>query len=127
MVSLEITQFRLNRLGINAVLGDLEAELMDILWIHETEFINLEKDITNRELLEILNQQRKKPLVVSTVQITMTRLYKKGLVSRRLESTRGGHHYIYSTLLTKDAFVKQVNEQILTHLHKCFGDSHPVE
>lgn len=127
MLPLEITQFRLNRPGLRAVLGDLETKLMEIIWIYEEDFKTQGKDFTNRELLKILNRRRKKPLVVSTVQITMTRLFKKGLVDRRLESTRGGHHYIYQSLVTKETFVRQVSEQILAHLRRCFGDTVSID
>ena len=116
MLPLEIKDFHLKRLGIHSVLGDLETELMEIIWAHE-------KDFTNRELLEILNRKRKKPIATtSTVNITMTRLYKKGLVNRRLESIRGGHHYIYRATMTKEAFVHKISERILGHLQKCFGN-----
>jgi len=119
MLTLEIKEFNLKRIGIRAVLGDLETELMEVIWTHK-------KELTNRELLEILNRKRKKPLEVSTINITMTRLFKKGLVSRRLEAIRGGHHYLYRASMTKEAFVSKISEQILTHLRKCFGDK-PVK
>ncbi len=115
MLSLEIKEFNLKRGGIRAVLGDLETELMEVIWTHK-------KELTNRELLEILNRKRKKPLEVSTVNITMARLFKKGLVNRRLEAIRGGHHYLYRTSMTKEAFVLRICEQILNHLRKSFGD-----
>lgn len=117
---LDIKEFHLNRSGMHSVLGDLETELMEIIWANEGEE---EKEFTNRELLKILNRTRKKPLVVSTVNITMTRLYRKGLVDRRLESIRGGHHYLYRTTMAKNIFIDKISEQILTHLQNCFGDA----
>ena len=115
---LDIKEFHLNRSGIHSILGDLETELMEIIW--KSEEVE-EKEFTNRELLKILNRTRKKPLVVSTVNITMTRLYRKGLIDRRLESIRGGHHYLYRTTMTKKEFIRKINKQILTHLQNCFG------
>ncbi|MFX0202175.1 MAG: BlaI/MecI/CopY family transcriptional regulator [Candidatus Hodarchaeota archaeon] len=115
MLPLEIKEFNLKRVGIRAVLGDLETELMEVIWAHK-------KELTNRELLEILNRKRMKPLEVSTVNITMARLFKKGLVNRRLEAIRGGHHYLYRATMTKKAFVRRISIQILSHLQKCFGD-----
>ena len=93
---------------------------MEIIWERKKEE---EKEFTNRELLKILNRTRKKPLVVSTVNITMTRLYRKGLVDRRLESIRGGHHYLYRATMAKNRFIYRISEQILTRLQSCFGDA----
>lgn len=103
---------------MHSILGDLETELMEIIWAREEEE---EKEFTNQELLKILNRTRKKPLVVSTVNITMTRLYRKGLIDRRLESIRGGHHYLYRATMTKCMVVDKIGTQILTHLQNCFG------
>jgi len=105
---------------MHSVLGDLETELMEIIWTNEGEE---EKEFTNRELLKILNRTRKKPLVVSTVNITMTRLFRKGLVDRRLESIRGGHHYLYQATMAKNIFIDRISKLILTHLQNCFGDA----
>ena len=116
---LDVKEFHLKRSGIHSILGDLETELMEIIWAREEE----EKEFTNRELLKILNRIRKKPLVVSTVNITMTRLYRKGLIDRRLESIRGGHHYLYRATMAKNIFIERIGEQILTHLQNCFGDA----
>ena len=115
-MDLDIKEFNLKRRGIQAVLGELETELMEIVWAHEIE-------LTNRDLLEILNRKRKKPLMSSTVNITMARLFKKGLVDRRLESIRGGHHYLYRATMTKEDFVRRISEQIVEHVKKCFGDT----
>ncbi|MFQ6123867.1 MAG: BlaI/MecI/CopY family transcriptional regulator [Candidatus Heimdallarchaeota archaeon] len=112
---LEIKEFNLKKIGIRAVLGDLESELMEIIWTRN-------KELTNRELLEILNRKRKKILEVSTINITMARLFKKGLVTRRLEAIRGGYHYLYRASMTKEAFISKISKKILTHLRNCFGD-----
>ena len=117
---LDVKEFHLKRSGIHSILGDLETELMEIIWERKKEE---EKEFTNRELLKILNRTRKKPLVVSTINITMTRLYRKGLIDRRLESIRGGHHYLYRATMTKSMFIDRIGEQILIHLQNCFGDA----
>jgi predicted transcriptional regulator len=51
----------------------------------------------------------------------MTRLYRKGLIDRRLESIRGGHHYLYRATMTKSMFIGKIGKQILMHLQNCFG------
>ena len=113
---LEIKEFHLTRQGIYSVLGDLETELMEFIW-------DSTKELTNRELLEMLNKKRSKLLEVSTINITMTRLYKKRLVDRRLESIRGGHHYLYLATMTKQAFICKISQYIIKHLQNSFGDN----
>ena len=75
----EITVFRPDRLGIRKVLGDLEAEIMELIWARPTS-----QGTTIRDIFEQLYQQRR--IAYTTVMSTMKRLAKKQFlcIDRRL-------------------------------------------
>ena len=65
----EISVFRPDRPGIRKVLGDLEAEVMELIWAHQSG-----EGITVRDVFAPLYQQRQ--IAYTTVMNTMTRLAK---------------------------------------------------
>jgi len=66
--------FRPDRPGILAkVLGDLEAEIMELLWEH-----SINQGTTVREVFEVLYERRW--MAYTTVMNTMTRMAKKHLL-----------------------------------------------
>lgn len=56
--------------GRSLVLGDLEFELMEILWAHDESSV---RDVV---------QELSRPLAYTTVMTTLDRLFKKGLLDR---------------------------------------------
>ena len=91
---LGITTLRLDRPGVGAALGDLEAELMELVWRRPTG-----DAVTVREVWQELYPTH--PVMYTTVMNTMTRLAKKGL----LVAERKGIAFSYTAPLTRDAFV----------------------
>src|SRR5947209_13966972 len=69
----DISVFRPDRPGIRKVLGDLEAEIMELIWARPAE-----QGTTVREVFEILYERRR--IAYTTVMNTMTRLAKKHLL-----------------------------------------------
>ncbi|MBI4939380.1 MAG: BlaI/MecI/CopY family transcriptional regulator [Actinobacteria bacterium] len=63
-------------------LGDLEAAVMDRLWVRD-------RAVSVREVLEDLNQDR--ALAYTTVMTVLDNLHRKGLVTR----TQSGRAYLY--------------------------------
>lgn len=108
----EITQFRPDRPGIRKVLGDLEAEIMELIWARPAS-----QGTTVREIFETLYEQRH--IAYTTVMSTMTRLAKKHFLHvEKLEQT-----YIYTPTLTEDEFISRFVRRILQDLLLSFSDA----
>lgn len=105
----EIGVFRPNRPGVRKVLGDLEAEIMELAWARPAGGMKV------REVFETLYPRRR--LAYTTVMTTMTRLANKGLLKAR----KTGTAYLYSPRFTRDQFVSRVVERILEDLLVSFG------
>jgi predicted transcriptional regulator len=106
----EITVFHPNRPGIRKVLGDLEAEIMELIWAAPAG-----QGITVREIFEVLYERRR--LAYTTVMSTMTRLAKKGLL--RVEKAEQA--YVYSPTLNQEEFVSRFVGHILENLLVSFS------
>lgn len=104
------TVFHPNRPGIRKVLGDLEAEIMELIWAAPVG-----QGITVREIFETLYERRR--LAYTTVMSTMTRLAKKGLL--RVEKDEQA--YLYAPAFTQDEFVSRFVGHILENLLVSFS------
>ena len=102
---MDIGVFRPDRPGIRKVLGDLEAEIMELIWSRADG-----QGTTVRDIFEILYERRR--LAYTTVMSTMTRLAKKGL----LRAEKSEHAYIYYPTLTQDEFISRFVGRILDDL-----------
>ncbi|MDR7563640.1 MAG: BlaI/MecI/CopY family transcriptional regulator [Armatimonadota bacterium] len=106
----DITTVRLDRPGIRAVLGDLEAQIMEIIWSRPPG-----EGVTVREVFEELYPRRR--LAYTTVMNTMARLARKGLlVTERREPA-----YLYRAALDREAFVDRFVGRVLERLLVNFG------
>src|SRR6266852_5342896 len=101
----DISVFRPDRPGIRKVLGDLEAEIMELVWERPTG-----KGTTVREVFEVLYERRR--LAYTTAMNTMTRLAKKHLL--RVETQ--DQAYVYYPTMTKDEFTSRFVGRILEDL-----------
>jgi len=81
----------------HAALGRLEFELMKILWSRG--------ECNVREA----GNQLERPLAYTTVMTTLDRLYKKGLLERRLQDRA----YVYSARQTREEWERQRAEHLL--------------
>lgn len=73
-------------------LGSLEAEVMAVLW--ETD-----RAYTVREVLDVLNRQRRPPLAYTTVMTVLTRLADKDALVRHQQ----GRCFIYAPRVADEA------------------------
>lgn len=105
MTEPDITTLRLDRPGIRAALGDLEAEVMEEVWRRPPS-----EGITVREVWEELHQKRS--IMYTTVMNTMTRLARKGLLVAEHKEPA----YIYRAALTRDAFIDRFVGEALERL-----------
>lgn len=72
-----------------------------------------------REFHERISRNR--PIAVTTVATILDRLYRKGVLSRKLVK-EGGPHYLYSSRLSKDAFKHVVVTNVMRALLRGFND-----
>ena len=109
-MEIEITAFHPARKGIRKVLGDLEAEIMEIMWARPQD-----GGTTVRDIFEVLYQRRK--LAYTTVMSTMSRLAKKKL----LQVEKRDQTYIYTPTLTEPEFISWLVSHILEDLFVSFA------
>jgi predicted transcriptional regulator len=89
--------------GLRAVLFDLEADIMEIIW-------SAAHDVAVQDVLETLQENRE--IAYTTVMTTVTRLYDKGLLKRR----KDGRRYLYTPKMTRDAFLAELARDIYERL-----------
>jgi predicted transcriptional regulator len=102
--------FHLDRPGIRKVLGDLEAEIMELVWARPTD-----QGTTVRDIWAVLYERR--GLAYTTVMSTMQRLAKKGM----LRVTKDDQAYIYFPQVTQEQFVARFVRQIVDDLLASFS------
>ena len=101
----DITVFRPDRPGIRKVLGDLEAEIMELIWARPAD-----QGTTVRDVFEVLYEQRR--IAYTTVMNTMTRLARKNL----LRTEKQDQAYIYYPNFSQEEFVSRFVEHMLENL-----------
>jgi predicted transcriptional regulator len=106
----DITTFRPDRPGIQKVLGDLEAEIMEVVWTRP-----IDQCTTVRDIFEVLYPRRH--LAYTTVMSTMARLAKK----KFLRVEKEGQHYLYYPTCTRQEFVSRFVSHILENLFVSFS------
>src|SRR6266436_6402711 len=112
----DISVFRPDRPGIRKVLGDLEAEIMELVWSRPEG-----SGTTVRDVFEILYERRlsdeRRRIAYTTVMNTMTRLAKK----RLLRVEKQDQAYVYYPNFTQQEFVSRFIERILEDLFVNFS------
>src|SRR5947209_13525221 len=101
----EISVFRPDRPGIRTVLGDLEAEVMELIWAHPADHGS-----TVRDVFEVLYERRR--IAYTTVMTTMARLAKKHL----LRAEKVDQAYVYYPAFSQEEFVSRFVGRILENL-----------
>ncbi len=93
------TSFKPHRNGLNQVLGDLEQDIMEVLWKREEAVV--------RDVFTELRKKRK--IAYTTVMTVMGRLANKGLLLKSpIKNT-----YLYKPACTKEAFERSVSREVL--------------
>ncbi|MGH7427139.1 MAG: BlaI/MecI/CopY family transcriptional regulator [Candidatus Methylomirabilaceae bacterium] len=101
----DIGLFRLDRPGIRKVLGDLEAEVMELVWSPSAG-----RGIIVRHVFERLSRRRR--IAYTTVMTTMARLARKNLLRVEKRATA----YVYYPTCSRDEFVSCIVGRILENL-----------
>ena len=94
--------------AVHRLLGDLEAEIMDIMWRRS--------EATVRDVLGELAQRRE--LAYTTVMTVMARLADKGLLRRHLE----GKAHWYEVVQSREEFLRGTSQRLVRTLIEEFGD-----
>ncbi len=111
-----ISDFKPHKMGYKKVLGDLEAEVMTIIW--------KSNKVTVRDVYEQL--RLKKTLAYTTIMTIMSRLAEKGLLQKESQ----GNAYVYTPAISESDFAKQVVSEVLDGLLEEFNEpaiSHMVD
>lgn len=96
-----------NKKGLRKILGDLETDIMEIIW--------KKGDLTVRQIYEIF--QKKRYSAYTTVMTVMSRLADKGL----LEKIKQGNAFVYRATTTRDEFTKSTLQKVINELVKDFA------
>ncbi len=94
--------FRFNQAGTRKFLGDLESEIMELVWK------KAKPTATVREIYELIYKQRE--IAYTTVMTTMSRLAEKGIL-RIIDQT--GLANCYAPTESRDQFLKSSVSHIL--------------
>lgn len=98
----ENASFRFNQKGLRKFLGDLECEIMELVWKKANP------TVTVREIYDTLRQQRQ--IAYTTVMTTMMRLAEKGIL--RIVD-RAGLANCYSPAESRQEFVRNAVSMVL--------------
>ncbi|MBI1881751.1 MAG: BlaI/MecI/CopY family transcriptional regulator [Chloroflexi bacterium] len=94
--------------GVEKLLGELEAAIMDILWTRG--------ETTGRDVVDTLNRSR--PLAYTTVLTVMGRLVEKGLLTQH----KIGRAHLFRPAMSREAFAAMAAGQVIRSLVEDFGD-----
>lgn len=99
--------------GIEKLLGDLEREIMAVMWTRERRSV--------REVLQELNASRAddRRLAYTTVMTVMAHLAGKGLLERRLV----GKAHEYAVVESREAFVARASRNMAQRMVEDFGEA----
>ena len=104
--------FRFNQTGMRKFLGDLECEIMELVWK------KAKPTATVREIYEVIYKQR--GIAYTTVLTTMSRLAEKGIL-RIVDRT--GLANCYAPAESRDQFIKRS----VSHVLKIFMREFPSQ
>jgi len=107
MKKFKVGSFRPSESGIRKALGDLEADIMELVWERETASV--------RDIHEILEQDRE--LAYTTVMTVMSRLSDKGILLKE----RLGKYYLYKPALTKEEFSQTMFASVVSGIKADLG------
>src|ERR1700712_3989985 len=106
-----------------ATLGDLERSIMNLLWASESTW-------TAYETQDALAGQQSKPLAATTVLTVLSRLEKKGFVSRE----RASRPHRYLAVASREDHVAELMHEVLggaadrvAVLERFVGQASPAE
>jgi predicted transcriptional regulator len=107
----ENASFRFNQTGLRKFLGDLECEIMELVWKKANP------TVTVRDIYESMRQTRQ--IAYTTVMTTMVRLSEKGLLKI---VDKAGLANCYTPAESRDQFIKNAVDRVLSIFVKEFPE-----
>ena len=107
----ENASFRFNQDGLRKFMGDLEVDIMELVWKKANP------TVTVRDIYELLRQRR--PIAYTTVMTTMVRLAEKGILKI---VDRVGLANLYAPEQSRDQFVQGVVSKVMGIFFEQFPD-----
>lgn len=108
MAKITMRGFRPAGRGLKQVLGNLEAEVMRVLWQQPKQTVT--------EVEEKLRSKRE--IARTTVLTTLDRLHRKGYLTRE----KNGKAYVYAPRLTRPEFEREMAQEVLSALLGGLGE-----
>lgn len=102
------SDFKPKQQGLKKVLGELEADIMEICWNKQPVSV---RDVYQELLL-------RREIAYTTVMTIMGRLADKGLLSKETK----GNAFIYTPVMSRSEFTKKVVAQVLDGLLDEFAE-----
>ena len=106
----KVPVYRPGEEGLQQTLGALEAQVMNAVWASEGH-------VSVEQVRQKLEEQGKK-VAYTTVMTTMSRLYKKGLLSREMR----GKAYYYAAGVSRSELDTNVIRQVIDGLLGTFAE-----
>jgi predicted transcriptional regulator len=107
----ENASFRFNQDGLRKFMGDLEVEIMELVWKKANP------TVTVRDIYEQLRQKR--PIAYTTVMTTMVRLAEKGIL--RIVD-KAGLANCYTPEQSREEFIRNIVNKIMGIFFKQFPE-----
>ncbi len=101
-MKLPINRYKVSEKGLKQVLGELEVEIMEIVWRRRRASV---RDV-------LLDLEKDRDIAYTTVMTVMARLNKK----RVLERYKEGQAFIYSPAITKEELREGTVKEVLKSL-----------
>jgi predicted transcriptional regulator len=98
--TITIQNFKLNQTGLCQIFGELEAKLMEAVWVLGSPSV--------KEVIEYWDEA----LHYKTTMTVLNRLVEKGILTRR----RSGRGFVYQAVVTRDQLLADVVEQVVRGL-----------
>ena len=95
--------------GLSKLLGPLEIEVMEAMWVRGSA--------TVRDITTVLNA--KHPVAYTTVMTIMIHLADKGLLKRTPLDKRT---HLYDVVMSRETFMQSASERVVRALIQDFGD-----
>ena len=106
--------YRPDAKDLEAILGPLEAEVLNVVY-------EMGKPIRVREVYEKMREGRK--IAYTTVMSTMNTLHEKGILDRKVTEGKGGLLYVYWPKMSKAEIQRSAVKHIMDSLVKNFGEA----
>jgi predicted transcriptional regulator len=102
--------YRTGKPGLEKVLGSLESDVMEVIWLKNTE-------VSVRDVFETLAGARE--IAYTTVMTIMGRLAEKGILAKHKEKNA----FLFSPVISREDFTAQMVDNVVDDLLSDFSEA----